>query len=553
MEKNLKKTGIRDLKTWKKSFFYVLLIFFIPMALSADTQIFGRNVSFRGSGGFYVEDYYRDTEDSLRPPGTVRLYLMPTLSISGISVNLNLNLFVSSEQTYLSQDLNTVGISPSWSWGGLSLGDFYPKFSPLTMNYLKVRGAGFRMNPGLFRFAVAVGYTQRASTDQGSEAFERMVYAIRVGIGRDDQKFLDLNILKFEDNAESIDPGDNYYVTPKENLVASLRGQYKFWKNRLRFSSEIAVSAFSRDIRSETEDVDAIPEVFFNLFQPRHSSYVDYASFFEGQLTMKKYSVTAGVKYLGPGYESLGLNSYYSDRQMLYGKGRIKLLQNKLVLRTGLSTSQNNLIENRSQTTERNKVSLNATYMPIKQLNLSSNLLYTTMTNFATRDSLMVDFNSLSFNGSINLFLRKNIYVRSVSLTGTYIESQNNNPVYASQGITNYMGTGSVQSAAWYHFTVSPFLSISRTQTGTTGWQWITSIGASLRSYQIKKWMINASLRLNMIEDNESIRGHISVAYKVFTKGTITLKAQATDYTSQVPGIPSYFERMLSLRYHHIF
>ena len=517
---------------------------------------------FSGSMGIYLEDYRRFGAAGRRPPHTARLYLRPTLTFLGMSTGVNIDLFLNTEQQYLEQRVNKIGINPTWSWGGFSLGDFYPTMSEMTLSGIRVRGAGGKFNPGLFRFSTAVGETQRASTGGRFDTYQRLLAAFSIGIGREGKSHLDLNILRAMERAGSLPENPNRQVTPQDNLVTSLSGKMSAWQNRILLSGEIAATLFTKDKRSAELNLSYYPSFARKIYNPKLSTNLDYAYFTEARLNMPTFSLGAGYRYIGPGYRSLGLYSLLNDLKGISSDGTLRMLKNRLILRSAYSTQWDNLVGQKKTSTRRQRFSANVTARPFNALNTNLGFMATDMENrvksdtLRTRyslDSLLVNFSSISSTFSASYRFPQHLPVRSVQFTGSAMYSRNTNRFLSNQRLKNYRISSSVQFNTVYSILLTPGISVIRSQLGFAPWRWIKSYMLSIYRYGGGKLTPSLSSSINDGSGEISYRVDMKVDYLLTKQGTITLNFRAVNYVSEILYVRSYKEIVTSLSYNQRF
>jgi len=540
----MKREDIQRVLLWRS-----LLILALLMAVRATAQSTSRPLTFSGSVGIYMEDYQRFGEPRRRPPQTARFYFRPSLRLFGVQTGLNLDLFLTTEQTRVAQQLNTIGLEPAWSWGGLSLGDFNPTFSAFTLNNIRVRGMGLKLNPGLLRFSVAAGETQRASTKKGAEAYRRMLYAVRVGVGKSSGSYLDVNLVKAEDITGSLDSSPDLRISPQENLVASVASRLSLFRNRLQMSGEFAASGHTRDRRSELYEEERIPNFITSIFTPRLSTKVDYAYAADARVELRTLSLGGGVRYVGPGYTTLGVSSMFNDLKEVHADGRVRLFRNRFSLRSAFATQWDNLLGQKRSTTQRQRASFNLTMLPVKALNTNFSLLLSTMKNGASADSVRIDFYSVSANGSMGLTFPQGSIIQSVRIAGAYSLSENGNRLFRRQRLESHRLSASLQVRMPFSLVFSPAAAVVRTKTGTASWNWIRTVEGALS--RARPGRLSPSLRASYNDGSGAVsyRATVRVDYRVTRRGTIAFNTRIANYLSESHTAKSYLEIVSSLSY----
>src|SRR5690625_7751885 len=96
---------------------------------------------------------------------------------------MSVHALLSSEGVDLRQNINQIGLSPSWRWITLHLGDFSRGYSPYTLEGTRLRGAGIDLTPGIFTFSVQGGRAQRTvAPGAGATGDKRKMFAARWGV-----------------------------------------------------------------------------------------------------------------------------------------------------------------------------------------------------------------------------------------------------------------------------------------------------------------------------------------------------------------------------------
>lgn len=163
------------------------------------------NFKISGEVGTYGELYSISGAEKRRPSSTGRIFLRPTITLFNL-IDIPFEFLISTEGSSARQNLNQFGITPSWEWGRAGLGDFTETYSEHTLNGIQLRGAGVNIYPGILRFAIAAGFTRRAVEGGAlNGSFERFMFASKIGIGKEDESFVDLILIRAKDKVGSLD------------------------------------------------------------------------------------------------------------------------------------------------------------------------------------------------------------------------------------------------------------------------------------------------------------------------------------------------------------
>jgi hypothetical protein len=190
-------------------------------------------------------------------------------------------------------------------------------------------------------------------------AYERRVWAGRIGYDHGSESFIILNFMKASDDLSSIG-NQTPSLAPQENLVGSLSFGIPI-ASILQFTGEIAGSAFTSDMRSDT--LSGVGSGLHWLFTPRASSNVDGAA--RASLAFRfspDLSLSLASRWVGPGFVTLGYPQAQNDLLDITVAPAARMLKNRLSMRASLGFQWNNLRDNRMATTRRVIGSVNAAY-----------------------------------------------------------------------------------------------------------------------------------------------------------------------------------------------
>ena len=340
----------------------VLFIQFLPHGLTAQT----RPVTFEGRVNLSSEFYDASGIKARRPSSISRAILQPTVTLFD-QVVLPFEIYVSTEDRGFRQPFNQFGVSPRlFGWMTLHAGYYSARLSDLTFGDSRLLGGGAELTPGSFRFSFLYGRSQQAIAPDTANGFvgtyKRTVWAGRVGVGRQNDLFFDLHLLRaVDDTASVVNPPRG--LTPKENAVASIAFGIPLFGPDAHASAEVAVSAFSNDTRSEEQGKFASRLRW--LFTARTSSQVDGAAKLALRFTFSPaVGLTLNARWIGPGFVTLGYQQLQNDIFDVTIGPSVRLLENKLHVRGSFGLRFNNLRNNRLATTRRTIGTANITVQP---------------------------------------------------------------------------------------------------------------------------------------------------------------------------------------------
>lgn len=501
-----------------------------------------------GEIGTYGELYSISGRENRRPGSTGRLFFKPTISILE-NFSINFNLFLSTEGNSARQNINQVDINPKWGWGEAHIVDFTESYSPFTLNGIKIRGASLNLTPGILRASFISGISQKeVSSSSGQPVYRRHLNGGRIGIGREGGSYLDLIAISSRDDftpSEFVTPdstvnGDSSEyagiqnpesITPQENIVGALVTSLSMADKRLSWKSEFSGSAITRDRRSAQWQKDGYPGFLESIFTPRLSSSFDFAFSSDVKLILNKYNISANYQRIGPGYVSLGLASQSSDKQVIklglnrrFDAGAIKL---------DLSRQNDNLINQKLFTTNRNTVNIGFALKPATIWNLNLNIAYMTMDNNAADTSAKIDFTNVVFRTNNGLTFNRKTGLVNISLDYSYQTSGDGNPARIGTKLNSH--TTAVRSTFNIRegLNVMPSINLVNSKQAEAGWTTTQSYAAAFNILNLNK-KLNSGIQLGITLDNSatSLKSGIRSNYKLTPSATVSLQLELRNVRS---------------------
>lgn len=537
----------------------------IPSA--AMQGLHGDMISLTGDIGTYGELYSISGRDSRRPSSTARLFFRPTVSFYD-AMTLSFNFLLSTEGSSRSaqhqiNQINQLGIRPQWSWGYANAGDFTETFTPYTLNGIMIRGGGFSINPGLLRLSAVGGVTRRGGASETSGAFDRYVYGGKIGVG-DNEEFFDIAFVRVRDTPskfqiiqpDSIPPPDStqvgtaispYQDTPQENLVLGIVTSFKMFDDIVDFRGEANGSAFTRDMTSSKIKEDKVPSIVNGLYSPRLSTSADYAYDLKMGFNLSPLTLKAGYRYIGPGYNSLGLASLINDlREISLGTG---------VRFTGWSAALNwsrqndNLLDQKLNTTIRQTFGGNFSLRPLPTWNMGilGNLL--TMRNYALGDTIsLVDFLAMNIGTTQSIMFSRDGTFRSASLSYMFQRTADKNPLRVNNGSHSHTVSTSAMAQLAEDLTVLPSVSIVVSRAGLQSWTTIETYSVTPQFRALENaFVATLMLGLTRSQGTSSLQTSLTAMYRLTQSNTMTLSIRRTGFQGNSQFNPDYSEHTASL------
>jgi len=343
-----------------------LILFFLNLFIikSQDLNDLKNTKPITLSGGINVQTgFYGMKGANARQPGfTYILNGSPTLNVYGVSLPFSFTF--SNFQRDFRQPFNQFGLSPTYKWVTVHAGYRNISYSQFGMAGYTLLGGGIELKPKKFKFSVLYGRSQKAIQDDTAKkiesnlnginypAYKRMLTSVNFGYGTADN-YIDLNFLKGKDDSSSLlFRPITQQINPSKNQVYSAKTQLSFFKKKLIYQAEGAISAFTRDLGFET--IDAGNNLVNKLVKANISTQLYSA--IETQLNYNVSTYGVGIKYrkVAPDYKSMGAYFFQSDFEQLLLNGKLNAFKSKLRLNGSYGQQKDNLQKKKFATTIRN-------------------------------------------------------------------------------------------------------------------------------------------------------------------------------------------------------
>lgn len=394
-------------------------------------------IKVNGSASLSSNFYNAEGITPRQPENLQMAILRANVSLYGV-IDLPFELYYSTGQTRFQQPFNQFGVSPKISnWLTLHAGYFSTQFSGLTFGDLRLLGGGIELTPGNFRLRAAYGRTRQAvepnRVSYRPEVYRQTAYAASIGFGDPAKSYFNINLFHALDDSTSVQ-SDSLLVSPNENLVGSFDFGLALG-SKVSMKGEVGFSAFSSDLRSESIEIVSLPVW---LYTPNTSTRIDGAARFDLNLIPSRYwSLMLSSRWIGPGYTTLGYALMPNDLLEFTVSPRLRLLKNKLLIRSKAGIRYNNLRQSKLSTTHRFTGNASVNWQISRSVGLDVNYNKNQIESLHKNDTLRLSnvFNSLSvsprftFNGlggSNILVLTYNYQDVSDKNVYTYETNQNN-------------------------------------------------------------------------------------------------------------------------------
>lgn len=417
-----------------------VFIFLTMMAMPAAGQDVSQiGQSLRGplqiTGGlnlannFYTSDGIAARRDALK----WRILANLNLSFAGISAPFSL-AFSDANRQFNLPSYTFTGISPTYKWARLHLGDRSLNFSKYTLNSINFRGAGFELQPGRLYVAGMYGRLRRAvaedllSQQMLEPAYLRTGYGFKAGITGVNSEY---HIMVFGawDDPNSITQPLMRAVLPANNAVVSLNGRQQLGK-KFNAEIELARSAYNQDRRLDplaTNERKAM-NTLLGLLQPTVSLFNGNAVRGKLAYNTRGLGLQAGYERIDRGFRTMGALFFLSDAEYFTVGFNKSLLKNKLTVFANGGLERTNLDDFERNGTQRLVGSFNTSYNPSERWNFNASFsnfqntskLRTLFDPGSPVDSIILAQTTQTANGALTYNLRNKNNPSSISLILTH-------------------------------------------------------------------------------------------------------------------------------------
>lgn len=403
----------------------VLLVYLFPVLGQAqdieDTyqqikeKLDGSVVKVSGGINATILTNYSNLETRRADPFTWRLNGQLNFDLYGVKVPVN--LLMSSKSTVFNYQLpayNFVGISPSYKWAKLHLGNSNVDFSPYIFAGQSFSGVGTELSPGIWRVKAVLGTLQRTDVSTIGQLqnldlpYARRTWGVQGGVDSGKEKYL-VSLLKVKDQER---PGriDSTGLKSMENLVLGVAGRKQI-SPILYLDIDYAWSFLTRNTDSPLRSSGDIPWMALDLIPFRNST---------GSYKALKTSIGVKTNFghiemhhekIDPGYRSLGTLFFNDDLENITVSSTLSAFKKKLKLAAHLGIQRNNLSGFESNSQNRWIGTVNASFLASEKLNLNANY-----SNFSATNRLRFSNDPLQVLDSIKLVLVN----QQLGLSGNY-------------------------------------------------------------------------------------------------------------------------------------
>lgn len=454
-----------------------------------------------------------------------------TTLLGGMGVNVDLVL--SDEGVDFRQNVNQLGLNPTWSWGGLYAGDFTLDYSRHILQGSRVRGGGVLWDPGSWRLSAQAGRLERRESAGADDriAYTRSAIALKAGVGEGRGTHLDLVLFRAWDalaegglvlpdtlvlDTIPADLRPSVESRPQDNWAVGMEGRLDLLDRRLRLEALASTSLLTRDREAPlaTGAAGSGPgSGASDLADIRISTALDFAVETSARYELPFGHVDGSFEYIGPGYGSLGVPFLLSDRRNWDVGGSVRMLGGRVALQGRYLNQANNLTDQRRNTVDRNTIQSSVMVRPARALSVNIAAVWNTMVNDARSEVDRLDNDALALNTGVSW--RHRIFGLQTTLGGEYGYQQ-----------TNSRDTWIGASRVWTHRISGSYrVRVSRTLSFTPKLSLVTTNGTGIEErrntrlgFDGRGRFIGGKLGLNASVANTTSQGRD--AFSVRSKAT---------------------------------
>jgi hypothetical protein len=353
----------------------------------------------RFSGGLAIGGQYADISGAPARYDDFDWSLQANLNVDILGFQLPFSAFISDRnRLYNLPSYQFVGLSPTYRWARLHLGDRSMNFNPYTFSNQQFRGIGAELMPGKWRLAGFYGRLNRLQVGDFNARqdleirYRRMGFATEIGY-QTEAFALKGTVFRARDEEQEGRGEPIRGLAPAENWVASLEASSRIGK-RLTLSGTLAQSWLTED-RTAAVLPDSIADFLVggNASTSRESAVRATAAY-----ALEKSNWQLNYERLSPNYRSLGTLYITPDRENVTAGTAFQLADNKVTLSLNGGLQRNNLGGDKLST-QRRIIAQVSTRAAITD-RLSANL---NLSNFNNTSRLRSFFDPLSSTDSIFL------------------------------------------------------------------------------------------------------------------------------------------------------
>jgi hypothetical protein len=512
------------------------------VALAVAPASAGAQVSATGNFTAYGEAYQHSGSGTpARPVNTGRITANLTLSLFHGLVSAPLTALISTDQVSFRQQINQIGVSPTYKTVTFHAGWFNPAYSAYTIADATVLGGGIDVAQGRWRVGGLYGRARKAVTPAtgvtAQAQWNRWMTGGHLGYGDLQRTFLDAFVVRTQDRPGGIDTTGVTFVPPVEaTTVAGAKGQLAFADNRLQLQFEAASSQYTR------QDTVA----FQTVTAPAAAAKLLYNG--------PTWTFGTTAEYIGPGFTTLGNSGLSGDRLDLGLTGSAQVQGGRLSLRGMGGWRRNNLKDDLAATTTQAIYNFGGSWQPSPTFGVDWQLANNVNNNKAKDDTSSIKNITGVYSVTPRLLWRTGAVQHVLVVVGGVQRSQNTSPLSVAlldTKTTLLVGTWSATFPS--SFTLTTTATYTRVELDTLGKTTIATVAPGF-SYALfaRKLQVQAQAQwMRATNPGSQTENEVfplaQLGYAVAAGQVVTVKSSIRHHEFSNTG--SFDERIVSLQY----
>jgi len=289
------------------------------------------------------------------------------------------------------------------------------------------------------------------------------------------------------------------------------------------------------------------------VFTLRNSSNADFA--YKGILDFKYDFFNSSFKYqvINPGFRSLGMTSVINDKRKYGAMMGFRLFNNILILNLRYDAQNDNLLEQKKFTLERNTYGFNAVVRPVQSLSIMFNAIHNKMFNDSVSDTVKIDSRVSTFATNVS-YQFPAFGLRNSAMLGYSHQISTNYNFYLGGDndvtVKNIFGNISTTINQMWSFAPGFTAVIIDSWTGVTNQTMSFNLRVNGRFFR-SKWNNALTMSMSNSDFTKVMQFNFQSDFRITSSDIVKLKVRysLTDYTQGT--LSNFWENIASLSYVH--
>jgi hypothetical protein len=435
-----------------------------------------------------------------------------------------------------------------WLFGfrHLSVGSIFPVISPLVLEGLQVSGVSAEINPGILNLGLTTGIVNRQIINREKPektSLERRIISGKIGLGKSDQSGFYLHFMRIHDPKDGF-VADSSRPAPQANFVFGPEARISLFRRRVLFTGSGFVSQYIRDQNASTFQDETVEKVnqeirlYPFLFPVNTSTSIDYSFDVNGVIDLgKNLFLTAGSRYIGPGYVSLGNPFLRNDLRRYEGRIEKRMFKNRFIIGGFVRNEHDNLFQFKNIKTERSSFGAQADLRMPGWPGLR--LVYSPM----VQTNILGDFVLNNVVASLNHSYR----LGKLQMASNFNTSLGYSRAPVEQPRYNSLAVSLMQTFFFEKFSLN--FTWNQTRNQIAGLEESMSVlDAALNLRLSEKWMLTTAYNLSESRENSSLHGlRTEASWRLNQWMDFNLRYLNNRFSSRTESSRNFNENLLNL------